>query len=113
VKVKMAINQNRSVIWKFPFTLEDAPILYLPKWAKVIHAGLDPCDTCCIWAEVNPLEDIEERQFYVIGTGNDFTNTFPEEEAVRHISRFNKGPFVWHFYEKVINSKPEPDLSHQ
>jgi hypothetical protein len=50
----------------------------------------------CIWAKVNPENELEKRQFVVIGTGHSFDDT-----NHKYIGTYQEGFFVWHVFEIV------------
>jgi hypothetical protein len=52
----------------------------------------------CIWAKVSPENELEKRQFLVVGTGH----TFDDTDMV-YIGTYQDGPFVWHLFEVKTN----------
>ena len=92
-------------IYKYPFDIEGSfAIKKLPEFAPIIHVGLDPTGTPCLWAEIFPewVEAIEKyetarsarriREFAIVGTGQNC----PIGE---HVGSWVQDAFVWHLYE--------------
>jgi len=83
-------------IYKFPIQITDMQHVSIRhnRHYKIIHAGLDPAGTPCIWVEIDPDgNEITSHTVYVIGTGNPMP-----PHAHMHIGSFVQGPFVWHVY---------------
>lgn len=84
-------------IFKYPFHIDDQFTVMLPPHNKVIHAGLDPSGTPCIWAEVDTSTPAAYlHPFFVRGTGHEVP------ENAKHIGSFVDGGFVWHIYSGII-----------
>jgi hypothetical protein len=49
-----------------------------------------------IWALVNSKNELENRNFAIVGTGNPFDDT-----NHKYIGTFQDSPFVWHLFEIV------------
>ncbi len=81
-------------IWKYSLDAENEQTLSLPKGAKIIHTGLDPSGTLCIWAEVN-IDEAERASIaiYIYGTGHPI-----KADVQRHLGSLVVGPYVWHVY---------------
>lgn len=82
-----------KTIYKYPIQITDEQEISMPQGAEVIHAGLDPQGTPCVWAMVDTQNKPEPVSILVYGTGNPMTYT-PD----RHVSSFTQGPFVWHVF---------------
>jgi hypothetical protein len=80
-------------VYKYPFEIVGSQIVELPVEAKVIHVGLDPQGTPCLWAEINPLNIHKDLRIFVVGTGT----SIPDAAKV-HLGSFNQREFVWHVY---------------
>ena len=86
-----------SEVWKFPISITDEQLISMPRMANIIHVGLDPSGTPCIWAEVNTDDQVRPRAIAVVGTGR----PIPEDAPIaRHIGSFVQGRFVWHVYSR-------------
>lgn len=84
---------------KFAFDIADTVKLDMPRNAKVLHFGhqraLGP-GRLAVWAFVDTNQPVEERTFYLRGTGHE-APPFP----VRHVASTVDEPFVWHLFEKL------------
>jgi hypothetical protein len=49
-----------------------------------------------IWAMVNTENELETRNFTIVGTGNSF-----DDKDMKYIGTFQDSPFVWHLFENV------------
>ena len=67
----------------------------MPRYAKIISAGLDNNDDMCIWAVVNEEREKEERIILVVGTGWSIENC----REVGFIGTIRKDPYMWHVLE--------------
>ena len=79
-------------IWKYK--VEN--IIEMPKEAEILSVQIQNGQmfNACIWVKVNPKNELEKRQFVVIGTGHSFDDTNYE-----YIGTYQDGPFVWHCFE--------------
>ena len=82
-------------IWKY--TVDN--IIEIPKGAEVLTVQIQNAFNPCIWVKVNPENELEKRQFAVIGTGQSFDDT-----NYKYIGTYQDAPFVWHLFEKTINN---------
>lgn len=89
----MKDTDNMKTIYKYPIKITNEQEISMPQDAKVIHAGLDPQGTPCVWAVVDTERETEPVSILVYGTGNPM-NYFPHE----HVGSFTQGPFVWHVF---------------
>jgi hypothetical protein len=81
-------------VFKYPIEGTDMQTVICQCPLRVIHAGLDPQGTACIWVEVNTVfRSMAPVTIWIVGTGSPIP-----AQAVRHIGSFNQGPFVWHVY---------------
>jgi len=65
----------------------------MPKGAEIIYTDWQG-SRACFWALVDPDEEKEQREFYVVGTGHG--DAFKGD---RHIATLQEGSFVWHIFE--------------
>ena len=75
--------------------MENEIKIEMPKFAIIRYVGLQ-AGTPCIWAEVNPEDEIHEKNFYVFGTGHPISS---EEGKFKYIATFQQDVFAWHLYE--------------
>lgn len=79
-------------IYKYPIKITDEQeILMAP--GKIVHVGLDPKGTPCLWVLVWTTMPDVLRTIFVVGTGNPIPGP-----AKRHLGSFVQGPFVWHVF---------------
>jgi hypothetical protein len=81
-------------IWKYK--VEN--VIEMPKEAEILSVQIQNGQmfNTCIWVKVNPENELEKRQFEVIGTGHSF-----EDSNKEYIGTYQDGPFVWHLFENV------------
>ena len=84
-----------KTIWKYEIPVTDVVELSMPKDAHILPkvAAVAP-NRLNVWAVVDPANELEIRQFLVVGTGN----PLPEEASI-WIGTVVTGPFVWHLFE--------------
>jgi len=82
-----------KTIYKYPIQITDEQEIQMPCDANVIHAGLDPQGTPCLWVEVDTAAPTEPVSVLVVGTGNPMPYV-----AHTHLGSFVQGPFVWHVF---------------
>lgn len=82
-----------KTIWKYVIEITDRQKLTVPGDAKIIHAGLDPSATPCVWVEVTPAASDAQIEIYIFGTGNPM-----DARAIQHHGSFVMGEYVWHVY---------------
>lgn len=82
-----------KTIWKFNLAAEEKQTVKMPYNSKPVHVGLDPSGELCLWAEVDPDNQLFDEIFYIVGTGC----TIPYE-VVKHIGTIVQGWYVFHVY---------------
>ena len=94
-------------IWKFVIKPGHNPVP-MPAGARVLHAAAQGTETC-IWAEVCPNNDKEVRNFFAVGTGNEFL--IDEAHMYQYIGtcHFVEHGEVGHVYE--VYARPAPAVS--
>ena len=87
-------------VWKYkiaahPMT-EGKYVTEMPAGAKVL-AVAEQRGASFIWAEIDDNAEIEDRVFFVLGTGHGVP------DAAQHIATWQSmgGVFVWHLYEPM------------
>lgn len=83
-----------KTIFKYPIEITNIQEVKLPVGFKVIHVGLDPNNTSCIWCEVDTNKELIRQTVYVVGTGH----KLPPDAY--HVGSFLQRVFVWHVYIK-------------
>jgi hypothetical protein len=83
-----------KTIYKYPIKITDEQEIIMPQGAEVIHAGLDPQGTPCVWAQVDTKAEPEPVSILVYGTGHQM-----QFEPLKHVGSFiHEGCFVWHVF---------------
>ena len=80
-------------IWKYPFAVQDQVKISMPKGAKIVH--IESFRGPCLWALVDTERPIEQRTFYVFGTGHEIV----DYQYKSYVGTLIQPPFVWHFFE--------------
>jgi hypothetical protein len=82
-----------KTIRKYQIKITGEQEITMPFGAEVIHAGLDPQGTPCLWAKVESGNSPEPVSVLMVGTGNQMPY-----EADRHLGSFTQGDYVWHVF---------------
>ena len=82
-----------KTIYKYPLEITDSQIIKMPINAEILHSGLDPQGTPCVWAAVNTGNADEDQTVWIVGTGNPIPR-----QARRHLGSFVQPPYVWHAF---------------
>lgn len=84
-------------IWKFTFPVQDELVLSMPAGAEILHVEAQRGDVPCLWARVDSDAELEDRHFFLRGTGH------PVEADWRHVGTFMlaDGHFVGHLFERA------------
>jgi hypothetical protein len=88
-------------IYKYKLNQGRVNQIQMPMDASVISVGLDPMEDICIWALVETDNDMDERTFFVAGTGWDITEDLLEFTEISSLGTVRQGPFMWHIFEGV------------
>lgn len=88
-----------NTIYKYPIEIVSIQTLELPVGAVIVHAGLDPQGTPCLWAKVDNKAPVEPRHIIVAGTGHCLT------EYLLHVGSFVQNDYVWHVFIQHIPLK--------
>lgn len=81
-------------IFKYPIEIGQFSVT-MPKGSIFLSAELQN-DRPYFWAAVNTENDVETRDFEIIGTGHKF-----DEQDKKYLATFQQGPFVWHLHEVI------------
>lgn len=84
-----------KVVYKYPLDPSEQTTITLPKWAKVVHVGMQG-PTIMLWVQhQQPFggQPTETRVFQVFGTGH------PIPDFAGHLGTVMDAPFVWHVYQ--------------
>lgn len=93
-----------NVIYKQVLQVTDEQKLTLPARAALLDAQFQNGEIC-IWYAF-PIDDTEtvETTFYIIGTGNEFPETF----SGKYWKTVQADRFVWHVFYKPLTRKRDP-----
>lgn len=81
-------------IYKYPIKITGVQVIRFQKGYELLSVGLDPNNIPCIWAKVDPSQEVfDEVEIYVVGTGN----PCPDMGAF-FIGTFKQHPFMWHVF---------------
>ncbi len=86
-----------KTIWKFPLKAADSFVAEMPKGAQILTAQMQH-GIAQMWAVVDPETEIEQRTFYVRGTGH----PMGDADGARYVATFqlDHGGLVFHLFEK-------------
>lgn len=81
-------------IWKYEIPVTGSFSVPMPKGSEII-AFQSQNDHLCIWAQVNPSNEKEERKFHLVGTGHEIPKTAGHYWGTAQMAN---GSLVWHLY---------------
>jgi hypothetical protein len=86
----------KKTIWKWVIELTDRQVIEMPRGSKILTCQLQN-GSICLWALVNPTQELEHRIIQIVGTGNPF------EYATDpiYIASVQQSQFVWHIFESL------------
>ncbi len=87
-----------KTIWKFDLAGSNIP-LRVPKGAVPLGVAMQG-DCPRIWMLVDSEAELEDRMFWVRGTGQPLDTNDAHE--IKHIGTVLDGPFIWHVFECVL-----------
>lgn len=87
-------------IYKYPLSITDIQTVKMPKGATILCA-MDQNGTLCIWAEVNPANELEDRHIEVFGTGHPI-----DTNSRAYIASVVQGAYVWHVFQRITLRTP-------
>ena len=83
----------KKAVWKYP-TRPGPQTVPMPEGAQLLAIGPDPEKGLAVWALVDMNAPLEDRTFFVVGTGWEM-----EEGVGEHIDTVCVGGFVWHLFD--------------
>ena len=90
---------NDKTVWKYPFDTEHDVRIAMPKYAEILTIQVQD-GVPCIWARVDPTNELEERSFKIYGTGHVMSQ--PEKEIYVGTYQERNGSLVWHVFDATI-----------
>lgn len=88
-----------KTVYKYRLPEGGLRVVSMPKGAKRLHLGLDPCGDLCLWAEVDTAAESEMWMVVAMGTG------WPLDEVsdMEYWGTINDGCcYMWHYYGKKM-----------
>jgi hypothetical protein len=82
-------------IWKYPLKIEDVQTVRMPRGAEILTVQ-DQKGVLCLWARVTIENPLEDRRFFIYGTGH--RHTFMHGKYVASAQQ-KDGELVWHIFE--------------
>lgn len=89
----------KKQIWKFIVTPDGAPIK-MPKGAEILTVQSQG-EQACVWALVDPNNEMEERYFEVYGTGHNIHYDMGINRKYINTFQLKGGSLVFHLFERV------------
>jgi len=86
-------------IWKYQIPLKVKSVIELPCDARILQVQAQGNDIV-FWAIVNPHASVEERTFYVVGTGQSLPK-IDYEDGITYRGTVQFDGFVWHIFVGV------------
>jgi hypothetical protein len=89
-------------IFKYPFKIDETFKILMPVDAEILElAWDDTIRSFCMWALVDTKAEIEDREFFVFGTGHELPTKDWEEihnVKLQYRKTLQDGIFVWHVF---------------
>lgn len=89
-----------KTIWKFEIDIIDKFTLEMPNGAEIMTIQTQ-FEKPCIWAIVEPSNELEKRHFEIKGTGHPFQEDAENNRSRTYIGTFQlaSGQLVFHLFE--------------
>ena len=88
----------KTSIWKFPFAILDDFFIEMPRYAKLLHVGMQG-NMAHVWALVDTDAPKVKRKFSLRGTGHDCTDV-RNAEFVGTFFAIPDGSLVYHLFDR-------------
>lgn len=86
-------------IWKFALKVTESQEIKLPKGASFLSCQFQR-DELMLWAVVEPMEDLETRMIYIVGTGRSMPYLNLPTSYIGTVQQ-DGGRFVWHVFAEA------------
>ena len=87
-------------VWKFEMKLNDYAKVEMPQGAKVLDIKAQEGKQLCLWALVEPKNELEIYKFRIAGTGHHIDESFEDLKYVKSLHLNRRGiPLVFHVFE--------------
>jgi hypothetical protein len=83
-------------VYKYPLELCARQTIHMPKGARILSVQVQR-ERICMWALIDPYAANEEREFYVVGTGQLLSEMPPPLEFLATV-QMDRGALVWHVF---------------
>lgn len=92
----------KKTIWKFELSpsITGTHSFTMPKDAKILTVQTQN-NNPCIWALVNPNNEVEERFFELFGTGHDVYCDMGIDRKYINTIQMREGGLVFHLFERL------------
>lgn len=92
--------KNRKVL-KYTLGFGDYQSIDMPKGSEILKVD-NLREVLCVWAIVNPFEEVmERRRFEVCGTDHFIEDKSDRERKYLNTVQFQKGRLVFHVFENM------------
>lgn len=82
-------------IWKYPITPNTSTTMSMPAGAKILSVH-EQHGYVCMWALVEPKNELENRSFEVFGTGHDIVDI---DMDYLGMASLDGGSLIFHVFE--------------
>lgn len=82
-----------KTIYKYPLEITDCQSIRMSKGAEILSVA-DQYGIVCVWALVDPAANLEDRMFYIFGTGLPVNEVIP----MKFLGSIQQSVFVWHVF---------------
>lgn len=93
-------------VFKYPLIVTDRQPVRIPVGHEFISLGVQD-DTACLWAIVDPLQDLETIQILIHGTGHTIYETAGEFLGTFQLA---DGKFTGHVWKEIAKGFSYPKL---
>lgn len=91
----------KKTIWKFKFKTDNYFTLDMPIGAEILTVQIQSNLNPCIWALVDPSQELETRFFEVYGTGQDIDCNISGKRKYIGTYQFYNGDLIFHLFERI------------
>lgn len=86
-------------IYKYDLAVRDVQTVAMPRGAQLLHVAVQDREAdydrrIQLWAAVDTSEEVEQRTFFVVGTGHDC----PGPDRAEYVGTVLDDTFVWHVF---------------
>ena len=85
-------------IYKYKINFLKDQVISAPRGALFLYADIDCNDEPCVWAAVNTDEEEINYRVFVVPTGADFKEIFPDNYEMQRLGMLKRPPYIWHIF---------------